>query len=118
MWIRTQDKMGLVKVDSIWAAAKGMGGIVRGFQAGDAAEYTLGEYASKEKTLAALSAIEGHLDDPYLCHGVFQMPQESKEEEDKDIEVVPNGPEVPLAVDRMVTRFHLEVNNHEQTMRP
>jgi hypothetical protein len=28
------------------------------------------------------------------------------EEEDVDIEVIANGPEVPLAVDRMVTRFY------------
>lgn len=28
------------------------------------------------------------------------------EGEDRDIEVVPNGPEVPLAVDRMITRFY------------
>jgi len=32
----------------------------------------------------------------------------SKDDEDCDIELVSNGPEVPVAVDRMITRFHAE----------
>lgn len=31
------------------------------------------------------------------------------DEEDVDIEVIPNGPEVPLAVDRLITRFNVEL---------
>lgn len=30
------------------------------------------------------------------------------EEEDVEMELVPNGPEVPLAVDRLITRFYEE----------
>lgn len=41
----------------------------------------------------------------------------SNDEEDLTCEVVPNGPEVPKAVDRMITRFYQENNiascNHE-----
>jgi hypothetical protein len=31
------------------------------------------------------------------------------DEEDRDIEIVPNGPEVPLAIDRMIMRFHEQI---------
>jgi hypothetical protein len=36
----------------------------------------------------------------------------SNDDGDHDIEVVPNGPDVPAAVDRMISRFHVAL--HQQ----
>jgi hypothetical protein len=42
-----------------------------------------------------------------LTNGLIHMTI-TDDDDDQDGEVVNNGPEVPIAVDRMVTRFHAE----------
>ena len=89
MWIRSQDKTGLIKSDCIILNKNE----IRATTQADGFLITIGEYSSQEKVLKVLDMIQECIEHnnshhnarigvPYLEYNVFQMPLDSEVEED------------------------------------
>ena len=88
MWIRSQDKTGLIKSDCIVLNKNE----IRATTQADGFLITIGEYSSQEKALKVLDMIQeciehnnshhnASIGKPYLEYNVFQMPLDSEVEE-------------------------------------
>lgn len=89
MWIRSQDKAGLIKSDCIILNKNEISATAQGT---DGFTITIGEYSSQEKALKVLDMIQKCIEHnnshhnarigiPYLEYNVFQMPLDSEVEE-------------------------------------
>ena len=89
MWIRIQDKTGLIKSDCI----KINKNEIRATTQGNRFFITIGKYSSQEKTLKVLDMIQECIEHnnshqsarigvPYIEYNVFQMPLDSEVEDD------------------------------------
>lgn len=89
MWIRSQDKIRLIKSDYIIVNKNE----IRATTQSDGFLVTIGEYSSQEKALKVLDMIQecieynnshhnARIGVPYLEYNVFQMPLDSEVEED------------------------------------
>ena len=90
MWIRSQDKIRLIKSDYIVVFKNE----IRASTNSDGFLITIGEYSSQEKALKVLDMIQECIDQnnshhnarigvPYLEYNVFQMPLDSEVEENE-----------------------------------
>ena len=90
MWIRSQDKIRLIKSDYIIVNKNE----IRSTTQSDGFLITIGEYSSQEKALKVLDMIQECIEHnnshhnarigiPYLEYNVFQMPLDSEVEEDE-----------------------------------
>ena len=90
MWIRSQDKIRLIKSDYIIVNKNE----IRSTTQSDGFLITIGEYSSQEKALKVLDMIQeciehnnshhnARIGTPYLEYNVFQMPLDSEVEEDE-----------------------------------
>ena len=88
MWIRSQDKTGLIKSDCIILNKNE----IRATTQADGFLITIGEYSSQEKALKVLDMIQECIEHnnshqsarigvPYIEYNVFQMPLDSEVEE-------------------------------------
>ena len=85
MWIRSQDKTGLIKSDCIIVNKNE----IRARTQADGSLITIGEYSSQEKALKVLDMIQkaieynnshqnARIGRPYIEYNVFQMPLDSE----------------------------------------
>lgn len=70
MWIRTQDKTRLAKLDSIQLTGKK----IKGFSQFHALGLTLGKYESEESAASALDSLQSKIKSESGYHMVFEMP--------------------------------------------
>lgn len=70
LWIRTQDKMRLVKLDSLQLTGKK----IKGFSQFHALGLTLGKYESQESAASALDSLQSKIKGETDYHTVFEMP--------------------------------------------
>lgn len=90
MWIRSQDKTGLMKPEYITVIKNE----IRASTNSDGFLFTIGKYSSQEKALKVLDMIQeciehnnshhnARIGTPYLEYSVFQMPLDSEVEENE-----------------------------------
>ncbi|MCK4419364.1 hypothetical protein KAV79_06120 [Candidatus Aerophobetes bacterium] len=76
LWIRNQDRKGLKLVKNLTVKGKKVVGYTLSMRIGAPDQSTLGEYETKERTMAVLDSIEKKIESSPNRIAVFDMPKE------------------------------------------